>query len=467
MLKPNSSILIFVLLLLFKQQTIVYGQASNSAMPEPLGGFAMLDLFIKHNARVPLNEPAQTVEIKGIIRPDGPANLEVVKGTDDIHDKEALRLMGLFKAWAPLPSDTREKPFYYIVNFPEKSHRNFKRDTGEFEFYFDKREQKTNTLSEALYKVNVPADVFGVPKEGSVEICKLIMGNWVVIELGEVKYSPEVENTDSESGSVESKGYVIALSTNIFKTGLPIIRVSESRQLKMSMGEEGVSVWQESGMLKSVSVSEGKTMTREFTWYPNGLLKTEIVTDKSGKHGEIENLIMVYDSLATPLIVNGNGYIKGIDDEWGEGLVENGLKNGTWKGVNKEGEPEFEEVYKKGVLQKGVSRYKGKNFPYTTVRIDPEFRGGWPAWYKYLTKNIVYPHSASQNNIQGQVLITFVVGINGEIMNVVAQTNFGFGLEDEAVRVVKNSSGKWVPGMRRGKKVKVQYTLPVKFTFGP
>jgi protein TonB len=41
-------------------------------------------------------------------------------------------------------------------------------------------------------------------------------------------------------------------------------------------------------------------------------------------------------------------------------------------------------------------------------------------------------------------------------------TKIGYGLEEEAIRVV-NSMSNWTPGMIKGNKVKAWYTLPITF----
>ena len=82
----------------------------------------------------------------------------------------------------------------------------------------------------------------------------------------------------------------------------------------------------------------------------------------------------------------------------------------------------------------------------------------------YLSDNIKYPESAMKANIEGKVLVQFVVTKEGEIEEVKAlkfPTN-GEALRDEAVRVVSNMP-KWKPGKVNGKNVKVNFALPVMF----
>ncbi len=96
------------------------------------------------------------------------------------------------------------------------------------------------------------------------------------------------------------------------------------------------------------------------------------------------------------------------------------------------------------------------------VEQKPEFNGGEAAMYKWLSDNIVYPSAASEEGVQGRVVVEFVVGKDGSITNVRVVRPRHPALDKEAVRVVK-AMPKWIPGRNNGQPVKVTYTLPVTF----
>lgn len=96
------------------------------------------------------------------------------------------------------------------------------------------------------------------------------------------------------------------------------------------------------------------------------------------------------------------------------------------------------------------------------VEQKPEFNGGEAAMYKWLSENIVYPSAASEEGVQGRVVVEFVVGKDGSITNVRVLRPRHPALDKEAVRVVK-AMPKWIPGRNNGQPVKVTYTLPVTF----
>ena len=81
---------------------------------------------------------------------------------------------------------------------------------------------------------------------------------------------------------------------------------------------------------------------------------------------------------------------------------------------------------------------------------------------EYLGRTIIYPPMAKDNNITGTVFVTFVIDENGAVKDAKVLRGVGSGLDEEAIRAVK-AMPKWTAGQQRGKPVKVQYNLPVRF----
>ncbi|RGM48063.1 MULTISPECIES: M56 family metallopeptidase [Bacteroides] len=100
---------------------------------------------------------------------------------------------------------------------------------------------------------------------------------------------------------------------------------------------------------------------------------------------------------------------------------------------------------------------------FEVVEVMPEFpNGGMPGLMKYLGKNVKYPIEAHANNIEGRVVVHFIVNKDGSISNVGLTRSVDPLLDKEAIRVI-SSMPKWKPGMQRGKAVRVKYTVPVMF----
>lgn len=100
---------------------------------------------------------------------------------------------------------------------------------------------------------------------------------------------------------------------------------------------------------------------------------------------------------------------------------------------------------------------------FQVVESMPEFPGGEEARIKFLRDNIKYPQMARESGIQGTVYVTFVVEIDGRVTGVRVLRGIGGGCDEEAVRVVK-AMPRWIPGKQRGKPVRVQFNMPIKFT---
>lgn len=117
----------------------------------------------------------------------------------------------------------------------------------------------------------------------------------------------------------------------------------------------------------------------------------------------------------------------------------------------------------------------------------PQYPGGVQELVRFLSNSIKYPVEAEHYGVEGRVLVSFCIETDGtvsemkvvkaELTNRLSDKKFskysemdkyamreqGEGeLKDEALRVV-GKLPKWQPAMRRGKLVRVKYSLPVTF----
>ena len=99
---------------------------------------------------------------------------------------------------------------------------------------------------------------------------------------------------------------------------------------------------------------------------------------------------------------------------------------------------------------------------FMVVKDQPEFPGGTSALLEYLRKNIKYPAICRENNIQGRVIVSFIVNKDGGIVEPEVIKSVNPSLDKEALRVISGMP-KWKPGSQRGKPVRVKYTVPVNF----
>ena len=103
--------------------------------------------------------------------------------------------------------------------------------------------------------------------------------------------------------------------------------------------------------------------------------------------------------------------------------------------------------------------------PFVIVEKMPTFRNGnLDTFRKWVQGEINYPAEAVQKNIQGRVVVSFVVEPDGSLNQIELLQAPDKLLADEALRVIASSpAGDWSPGIQRGEKVRVKYTLPVDF----
>jgi TonB family protein len=92
----------------------------------------------------------------------------------------------------------------------------------------------------------------------------------------------------------------------------------------------------------------------------------------------------------------------------------------------------------------------------------PEFPSGDAGLSAYFSKNLRYPALAREDNIQGTVIVNFMIDSTGAISNAQCVKSIGSGCDEEALRVIK-AMPKWIPGVVNHKKVKVMFTIPIRF----
>jgi protein TonB len=111
-------------------------------------------------------------------------------------------------------------------------------------------------------------------------------------------------------------------------------------------------------------------------------------------------------------------------------------------------EPEEEEV---------------EDVPFVSVEHMPKFMGGdLTTFWKYIQGKIKYPEKAAEHGIKGTVTVSFVVNEKGEVQDVRVLRPVDPALDAEAIRAISNSP-RWEAGRQGTKKVKVAFTLPIKF----
>jgi protein TonB len=141
-------------------------------------------------------------------------------------------------------------------------------------------------------------------------------------------------------------------------------------------------------------------------------------------------------------------------------IIHDGPDNGTPNGI---GTTENENPGKPGgggtsTTPAAPTAPKG---PYGTNMLDrmPEFPGGIQRFYDYVGRKFESPE-LNVNEIT--VIVSFVIETDGAMTDIKVLRNPGYGLDKEAIRVLKSLKTKWTPGVKDGQHVRTLYTLPIK-----
>lgn len=103
-----------------------------------------------------------------------------------------------------------------------------------------------------------------------------------------------------------------------------------------------------------------------------------------------------------------------------------------------------------------------QNKTYYSVDQDPKFPGGDAAMMRWISEHLRYPAMAQENNIQGRVVVQFIVTRSGKIGEVKVIRSKDPDLDREAIRVVRTLPD-FTPGTIKGVPVDAWYTLPINF----
>jgi periplasmic protein TonB len=104
------------------------------------------------------------------------------------------------------------------------------------------------------------------------------------------------------------------------------------------------------------------------------------------------------------------------------------------------------------------------NKVFEKVEVEATFKGGESAWRRYLERNLNANTPVDNGAPEGQytVWVQFIVDREGKISDVKALTSHGYGMEDEAVKIIRKGPN-WVPAIQNGRNVKAYRKQPITF----
>ncbi|MES2268464.1 MAG: TonB family protein [Bacteroidota bacterium] len=215
------------------------------------------------------------------------------------------------------------------------------------------------------------------------------------------------------------------------------------------------------GKRKSIrNFNKGVVIGDMVNYYSNGGLHTIENYSKQGIY-----LKQCLDTVGNVLTDNGNGkWIRVNEDNLNDrmtGSVINGKEDGPWKLYV--ADTTYTIVYKQGEIISGKEFLKIKESVFGKVDVSPSFPGGEAKFFNFIAQNVKYPEMGRENNVQGKVILTFIIEKDGTITDIKVVRGIGRSFEQEAIRVISKSP-KWMPGLINGRPVRVQYSVPINFS---
>jgi TonB family protein len=141
-----------------------------------------------------------------------------------------------------------------------------------------------------------------------------------------------------------------------------------------------------------------------------------------------------------------------------------GLKHGPALTYYSSGKLKRQEVFEANKLISGKCfTQSGADTTYFPKDQAPTFAGGEEVLNKLIKMNLRYPAEALRNGIDGLVVVTFTVYKDGSMSAPRVEKSVHYALDDEALRVINLTKGKWIPGTREGMLADRKKGIPIRF----
>lgn len=125
-----------------------------------------------------------------------------------------------------------------------------------------------------------------------------------------------------------------------------------------------------------------------------------------------------------------------------------------------------ESHYDPSTKKENVKGYDstGKEISGFILEQEAEFNGGNEGWRNHIVKNLNPNVPVKKKAPEGtyKVIVRFIVSTDGSLSDISTETNFGYGMEEEAMRVIKKSP-KWNPAIQYNKPVNAYRRQPITF----
>lgn len=195
----------------------------------------------------------------------------------------------------------------------------------------------------------------------------------------------------------------------------------------------------------SVKMSEGAWRA----WHANGQLEEEGEYRRNKRVGKWRNWY-------------ANGQLK-RDIDYVEGAFQ-GMRLTYWEN----GRLKRRDSLFNGEVIRGLCLdSSGSPIEYFDYYIPPGFPGGVDGFVQFIMTEVRYPYPDKINNVEGRVLVHFMVDTDGHVRNVKVRESASSTLERAVVKAIEYSGRQWEPAMVDGEPVRFYFAVPVNFKISP
>ena len=195
--------------------------------------------------------------------------------------------------------------------------------------------------------------------------------------------------------------------------------------------------------------------------------KTKMIKSESGKEK--------YEVLASDMKTKHGRFLiyGGGKDIAVKGFYNHNLKDSVWTIYNYKGEIEAELGFSNDTLV-AFKRGAGKEDLHAKAILEegevdsvltrpPYFLYGERYLLTHLMENIRYPEKAKDNGKMGTVFVCIIIDKTGNATDFKVINPIGYGLDDEAIRVLKILPNLWIPATNKKSNVAAEVHIPIRF----
>lgn len=457
---------------------------------QPVGGMRAYYRHLAHQLRVPFAARVAgakgRVAVSGVVNSDSTlSDLTVLRGLRPDCDAEALRVVKLFQNWQPAlkaGQPVRQKTMVLVEFRPQpvtlvgKKVMTFYRSDGT----------ETTQAAEADIVLRYAADSSGNPVH-EVEFL-----NSAGEQLNQARrVRQRVVNAQDEVAFPAITGFGPATTPGAptgrtyWLTGFqasdgriigPAAYADEKTEQRYAeafltgdVHAPLTTFYFPSGLKRRIQPAPDRT-GYVYEWYDNGQIRYEAVQEPSDSVDFYKRPILHQRVLNTWSRTGQSLVREGTGTDRREFRVGRAYEEITYReglperivGYDSTGQKQYEERLRAGRFLEGT-RYDGEVPIHYSAARPAEFTGGQAGLANFLQHTLKYPPGAAREGAQGKVFVTFVIDQQGQVLDTRVLRSVHPALDAEALRVVRASSGQWVPAQQRGRLIKSRFNLPISF----